>query len=135
MNPLIDISFFEDLMAEFEYEYDWFFVTGTTTDDLGHRTYKYSKGKIMASIQDDGVHTDRRKDGNVTYHRYSLYCLTRYKINRNDIIYYNNEYLLVNDDVVKYNEYGVMSCTLVSVDQSLYRDLLEPLRSEVSNYD
>lgn len=135
VNHLIDPSYFDDLIAEFAFEYDWYFVKGAIVDDMGNRKYSYGKTKIVGSLQDNGTYTDRRKDGNITYHRYKFYFSSQYKLDRNDIIFYNNQYLLVNEDIEKYDEYGVRSCSLVSVDKSLYRDLLEVVKDEVLNRD
>lgn len=134
-NNLIDPSFFEDLMLEFAFTYDWYFISGVTTDDLGNRKYKYGKTTIDGSLQDAGTYTERRKEGNVTYHKYKFYFLSNYKLDRNDIIYYNNEYLLVNEDIQKYDEYGVRSATLVTINSALYRDLLAVAKEEVVQRD
>lgn len=123
-NHLIDPSFFYSAIEEFAFDYDLYRIKDKKIDDYGKITYEYEKDFIRGSLQTDGLTWNQSNKGNTNSNSYSFYCKSLYRINIGDFIYYKNSWLLVNS-VHEYDEWGVRSCTLLSVELSHYRDLKE----------
>lgn len=123
-NHIINPSYFDDIIEEFSFEYDWYVITDIVVDELGYQKNKYTLAKIKGSLQPQGMRRNYNKEGNTTTNGYDFYCKSIYRINIGDFINYNEDYLIVVS-VSPYDEYGVRKCTLESANMSQYQDLLE----------
>lgn len=126
-NHVIDPTYFYDAIEEFSFNYDIYVNTGKTVNDLGKRVLTYEKQTIRGSLQDQGSRLHRSLDGNTTEHTYNFYCKSLYRINKNDVIAYKNNYYIVNQ-VTEYDEYGVRSAELSTIQLNAYRDLADYIK-------
>ena len=120
----IDPYFFLDALLEFATEFDWFPLVGYEVDDLGRRVSKFDKQSIIGSLQPQTSSIEFNKAGNTHQLKYNFYCMSKYRINLGDFIYYHNRYLHV-DSVQEYDEAGVRQCSLSMINLTDYRDFQE----------
>lgn len=123
-NHIINTSFFDDVIEEFSFEYEWYALKDVIVDELGYQKNQYTLAKIKGSLQPQGTRRSYNKEGNNTSNSYEFYCKSIYRINIGDFINYNEDWLIVVS-VNPYDEYGVRKCSLESVNMAQYQDLLE----------
>lgn len=128
-NPIIDKTYFDDVNEEFGDDYVWYVNTGMVVDDLGNQKNTFTKTIIKCSLQPKGNRIQRTQGGvNVETRNYELYCKSIYRINVNDFIYDNNDWLIVNS-VQPCDKYGVRQASLSSANPAMYKDLLESVKA------
>ena len=128
-NHVIDPTFFWDAIEEFSFNYTIYINTSKTVDEYGRRKLGYTKETIRGSLQSQGSRVNRSKSGNTDTKSYEFYCKSLYRINKNDVIEYNNDYFIVVG-IQDYDEYGVRSAHLEMIQLSAYRDLEEYIKFE-----
>lgn len=126
-NHVIDPTYFYDAIEEFAFDYNLYVNTQKTVDDYGRRVLGYTLEKIRGSLQSGGSYVRRSKDGNTDEKTYDFYCKSLYRINKNDILEYKNEFFIVTK-VQDYDEYGVRSATLHNIQLTQYRDLADYIK-------
>lgn len=124
INHLIDPTYFYDCVEEFSFDYPIYVVSGIEYDAHGKQKVTYELQQIRGSLQTQGLRVNQSKDGNHTTNQWRFYCKSLYRIKQGDVIFYQNNYLRVNE-VKPYDEYGVRSCSLEMIKLSAYRDLQE----------
>lgn len=123
-NHVIDPTYFYDAIEEFSFNYDIYVNTGKTVNEYGKRVLTYDKQTIRGSLQDRGSKIVRSKDGNIVEHNADFYCKSLYRINKNDVIEYKNEYYICTG-IQPYDEYGCRQATLKVIQLAAYRDLAD----------
>ena len=123
-NHVIDPTFFWDAIEEFSFDYTIYINTSKTVDEYGRRKLGYTKEIIRGSLQSQGSRVNRSKSGNTDTKSYEFYCKSLYRINKNDVIEYNNDYFIVVG-IQDYDEYGVRSASLNQIQLTAYRDLAD----------
>ena len=123
-NHVIDPTFFYDAINEFSFTFTIYINTGKTVNNVGKRVLTYQQESIVGSLQSKGLHTHRSIEGNTDTHEYSFYCKSLYRINKNDVLVYKNNYYIVNS-VFDYDEYGVRQADLSLIQLTAYRDLAD----------
>lgn len=126
-NHVIDPTFFYDAIEEFSFNYDVFVNIGKTVDAMGRRVLQYEHNQIRGSLQSDGSRINRSKDGNTISHTYHFYCKSLYRLDKNDVLKYKDNYYIVNF-VRDYDEYGVRSAELSMIQLTAYRDLADYIK-------
>ena len=126
-NHVVDPTYFFDAIEEFAFDYDAYIVTDKDNDEYGRITFTYEKQTIRGSLQSQGKKVIRDKSGNTEEMIYEFYCKSLYRIDRDDVIFYKNRYLLVID-THDYDEWGVRSCTLKMIQLTDYNDLYEYIK-------
>lgn len=126
--PDIPLNYFDDAIDAFAYSYDWYSVTDQIVDEYGNQKNQFTRLTIVGSMQPQGIRVHRTKEVVNESRDYKFYCKSTYRINIGDFINYNNDWLIVNS-VETYDEYGVRSCSLSSVNPSMYKDLLEAIKA------
>lgn len=121
-NHVIDPTFFWDAIEEFSFDYTLYVNTSKTVDDYGKRVLGYTVETIRGSLQSTGSQVNRSKSGNTDTKTYNFYCKSLYRIEKNDILEYNNEYYICTR-VQDYDEYGVRSAELNMIQLTQYTDL------------
>ena len=117
----IDPYFFLEALLEFATEFEWYPMTGYEVDEMGRRISKFDKQSIVGSLQPQTGTISFSTTGNTHNLKYKFYCMSKYKINYGDFIYYHNRYLMV-DEVQEYDEAGVRECSLTMINLTDYRD-------------
>jgi hypothetical protein len=117
----IDPYFFLDALLEFATEFEWYPLIGYEVDDMGRRVSKFDKQSIVGSLQPQTGSINFRLEGNTHSLKYKFYCMSKYRINLGDFIYYHNRYLHV-DEIQEYDEAGVRECSLTMINLTDYRD-------------
>ena len=125
-NHVIDPNYFNDAIAEFAFNYDWYTISGTQVNDLGKIITSFTKNVINGSLQSHGTSLNISKDGNTENMQYMFYCRSIYRIGIGDFIFYKNRCLHV-EQVQDYDEWGVRQATLKMVNLSNYLDFQEYL--------
>ena len=121
-NLLIDPTFFDDVINEFAFEYDWYVVNGFDIDDLGRKLNKFDQKKIVGSLQPQSSSLNQSTErGQSVSFKYNFYCKSLYRIDIGDFIFYKNRFLHV-DGVTDLDEFGVRSCTLTMINLNDYKD-------------
>lgn len=123
-NHVIDPSYFDDVIAEFSFSYDWYHCTGMDVDDYGNQKNTFTKLSLVGSLQPHGKRRTPNKEGMVEVSTYDFYCKSIYRIDNGDFIKYQNDWLIVVS-VEPYDEYGVRMVSLESANPAQHRDLLE----------
>lgn len=123
-NHIVSPSYFDDCIAQFEFTYEWYHITGMDVDDLGNQKNTFTKFDIKGSIQPQTTRRQQKKEGMIETREYEFYCKSIYRIDCGDFINYNNDWLIVTS-VNPYDEYGVRKVSLESANPSMYRDLEE----------
>lgn len=123
-NHVVDPTFFYDAIEQFAFDYDIYVVESEDIDDDGNQVHTYSKKTIRGSLQTQGLNRRQSKRGNTDEIRYDFYCKSLYRIDVGDFINYKNLWLYC-ESVHEYDEYGVRSCSLISVKLTAYKDLKE----------
>ena len=123
-NHLVDPTFFYDAIENFSFDYNLYVNTGKSVDEYGRRVLAYTHQIVRGSLQSRGSTINRSKSGNTDSKTYNFYCKSLYRINKNDILEYKNEYFIVNS-VQDYDEYGVREATLETINLTAYRDLAD----------
>lgn len=126
-NHNIDPTFFWDAIEEFSFNYNLYVNTSKTVDEYGRRVLKYTQQIVRGSLQSSGSQVSRSKQGNTDSKSYNFYCKSLYRIDKNDILEYKNEYFIVNS-VQDYDEFGVRSCTLSMISLTNYKDLADYIK-------
>ena len=126
-NHLVDPSYFDDAIEQFEFDYVWLHCKGLEVDELGNQKNTYEQLPLRGSLQPQGYKRENNKEGNTETRPFMFYCKSIYRIDVGDIVIYNNIYLMV-DGINLYDEYGVRSCSLESIDIAQYRDLQEAVK-------
>ena len=121
-NHVIDPTYFYDAIEEFSFNYTLYVNSGKNIDEYGKTVLLYSKQTIRGSLQSEGIHINRSKDGNSNNKVYNFYCKSLYRIDINDVLEYKNNYYIVTF-VQDYDEYGVRNAQLKNIELSQYRDL------------
>lgn len=127
-NQILDRTFFDDALSMFACDVEVYFQTGRKIDDLGYQHAIFEHVSCSGSLQTDGRSISRNKKGNVVTETFSFYCKDTVKIAINDIINYNDQWLIVKSHHL-YPQWGVMSLTLEATDLSVNKDLQEFLRT------
>lgn len=123
-NHLIDPTFFYEAIEEFAFDYDIYVVKEKKQDEYFRETFTYEKTTIRGSLQTEGLKKSISKNGNTNENEYKFYCKSLYRIDRDDFIFYKNQWLHV-DEIHEYDEWGVREAHLTMVQLTSYRDLLE----------
>ena len=126
-NHVIDPTYFWDAIEEFSFDFDIYINVGKTVNDLGKRVLQYEKQTIRGSLQSQGSRINRDLTGNTIDHNYNFYCKSLYRINKNDVLNYKDNYYIVNA-VRDYDEYGVRSAELSLIQLTNYRDLADYIK-------
>lgn len=126
-NHVIDPTFFWDAIEEFSFDYDIFVCIGKKINNVGKYVLQYEKQTIRGSLQSQGSRIIRSKDGSTTEKVYNFYCKSLYRIKKNDVINYKNDYYIVNF-VKDYDEYGVRSAELSLIKLTQYNDLADYIK-------
>lgn len=127
-NHVIDPSYFDEAIAEFAFNYDWYHVSGQYVDSLGYQKNTFTHLTISGSLQPQRRSVRYNKEGNIESTPYSFYCKSTYRIDTGDFLHYNNNWLIVIS-VEPLDEYGVRTCTLESATPAQYRDLQEGIKA------
>lgn len=127
INHVIDPTYFQDVVNEFGFWYDWYYEGEFEVDDLGRKVTKFNKEKIYGSLQPQGISLKMDLSGNTQSASYKFYCMSKYRIKINDFIVFNGKYLHV-DNLEEYDEYGVRVCSLTMINLNTNKDLLEAVR-------
>lgn len=117
----IDPYFFLEALLEFATEFDWYPLINYEVDDMGRRIAKFDHQKIVGSLQPQTSSINFSTSGNTHSLKYRFYCMSKYRINLGDFIYYHDRYLMV-DGIQEYDEAGVRECELTMINLSDYRD-------------
>lgn len=126
-NHVIDPTYFYDAIEEFAFDYKLYVNTDKGVDDYGRRVLKYSLQTIRGSLQSEGSTVNRSKTGNTDTKIYNFYCKSLYRINKNDILEYQNNYYIVTF-VQDYDEWGVRNAQLKNIQLTQYRDLMDYIK-------
>lgn len=126
-NHVIDPTFFYDAIEEFSFDYILYVNTGKDVDEYGKRVLTYTQQCIRGSLQSKGSSIQRSKEGTTTEKGYDFYCKSLYRIDKNDILRYKNDFYIVNS-VQDYDEYGVRSAELSMIQLTNYRDLADYIK-------
>lgn len=126
-NHVIDPTYFYDAIEEFSFNYNLYVNSSKTVDEYGKRVLGYTLQVIRGSLQSDGSHVNRSKEGNTDTKTYNFYCKSLYRINKNDILEYKNDFYIVTF-VQDYDEWGVRNATLKNIQLSQYRNLAEYIK-------
>lgn len=126
---VIDPSYFDDAIAQFAVEYDWWHVTGQVVDDYGYQKNTFSKLPLIGSLQPQSYRRIPNKEGVTEIKPYDFYCKSIYRIEVGDFINYKNEWLIVTA-IYPYDEYGVRKADLQSVNMASYKDLTEAVKAQ-----
>lgn len=126
-NHLVDPTFFFDAIEEFSFDYTIIVPVELNVEQAGKQNFKYMKQTIRGSLQSGGKSVNRSLEGNTVSHSYDFYCKALYRIDTDSYIIYNNTCLLVTS-VNDYDEFGVRSCHLESVDINKNRDLRDYIK-------
>lgn len=126
-NHVIDPTYFYDAIEEFAFDYKLYVNTDKDVDDYGRRVLKYSLQTIRGSLQSEGSTVNRSKTGNTDTKIYNFYCKSLYRINKNDILEYQNNYYIVTF-VQDYDEWGVRNAQLKNIQLTQYRDLMDYIK-------
>ena len=121
---IVDPTFFDDALHEFDFAVDWYVRTSKTQNALGKMINLYTKTTIIGSLQSRGVDYRQRKEGNVEEMRYDFFCKSLYRIKNGDYLNYKNKWLKV-DRVQDYDEWGVRECSTIEVNLMQENDLNE----------
>lgn len=124
MNHVIDPTFFYDAIEEFSFNYTLYVKSGQTVNAYGEIVNTYTTQTIRGSLQSQGLRVSRSKDGNIDTKEYNFYCKSLYRIDKDNILEYNNNFYIVNF-VQDYDEWGVRNCSLEMIDLSQYKDLAD----------
>ena len=123
-NHVIDPTYFYDAIEEFSFDYDIYINTGKTVNNLGKRVLTYEKQTIRGSLQFDASSLSRDVSGNTTTQTCRFYCKSLYRIDKDDVIAYKDDYYIVNN-IKQIDEYGVRRADLSSIQLIAYRDLYD----------
>ena len=123
-NHVIDPTYFNDAIAMFGFNYEWYPCTSVTVDEYGKNKYTYTKKTLYGSIQSRGCRLNQSTTGNTEQHEYELYCSSMYRIKTGDFMYYKKKGLYVNF-VQDYDEWGVRSASLTMTNLNNHRDFKE----------
>ena len=126
-NHVIDPTFFYDAIEEFSFDYKLYVNTSKTVDDYGKRVLGYTLKTVRGSLQSQGSSISRSKDGNTDRKTYNFYCKSLYRVSKNDILEYNNEYFICVS-IQDIDEYGVRSAVFKMIQLSQYRDLADYIK-------
>jgi len=124
---IVDPTFFDDVLHEFDIKVDWYVRTDKTVNDMGQLVNGYTKKKIVGSLQSKGVDLKLQKEGNMEEMRYDFFCKSLYRIKNGDFIEYKHRYLMV-EHVQDYDEWGVREASLIEVNLMQYNDLAEYIK-------
>lgn len=124
---IVDPTFFDDVLHEFEIKVDWYVRTGKSINNLGKQVNTFTKTTIIGSLQSRGVKYNLRKDGNIEEMRYEFFCKSLYRIKNGDFLEYKNKYLMV-EHIQDYDEWGVREASLIEVNLMQYNDLKEYIK-------
>lgn len=125
-NHVIDPTYFYDAVEEFAFNFDWYPVKEIDTDSKGKLIYRYGKETIRGSLQSHGTTLNQSEDVNSENMEYGFYCMSLYRIQKGDFIFYKERWLRVFE-VHDYDEWGVRSATLRMVTLNNYKDFAEYL--------
>lgn len=126
-NHVIDPTFFYDAVEEFAFNFDWYPEIGIETDSKGKIKYHYDHRIIRGSLQSLGTTLIQNENLNTENMDYEFYCMSLYRIQKGDFIFYKNRWLRVFQ-VRDIDEWGVRSATLKMVSLTNYRDFQEYLK-------
>lgn len=124
---IVDPTFFDDAIHQFDISLDWYVRTDKTVNELGQLINTYTKSTIVGSLQSKGVKLTQKNSGNVEEMTYNFYCKSLYRIKIGDFIEYYDKYLMV-DSVQDYDEWGVREASLIEVNLMQQNDLLEYIK-------
>ena len=126
-NHNVDPTFFWDAIEQFAFDFKLYVNTSKSVDEYGKRVLGYTQEIVRGSLQSKGSRTNRSKDGNTDTKEYAFYCKSLYRISKNDILEYKNDYYIVNF-VQDYDEYGVREAELSMINLTNYRDLMDYIK-------
>ena len=124
-NHLVDPTYFFDAIEEFSFNFRIFVkIDESQIDEYGKIHARYDLQTIRGSLQSQGTHIRRSKEGNTEERIYNFYCKSLYRINIGDVILYKGNYMICTD-VQDYDEYGCRSAVLKMIQLTSYRDLAD----------
>lgn len=130
---LLDPSFFDEALAEFQFEYTWYVEVGKEADDLGRLIHKFDKNTILMSLQPSSASLSQNVDGNYQTLKYDWYCKADYRVNIGDFFQDESGNFLHVDSVQQYDMWGVRkgSCTMINLSQyKHFKEYLDYLNGE-----
>lgn len=125
---IISPSYFDDVIEQFSFDYDWYHITGQMIDELGNQKNIFTKLPLRGSLQPGRQSRSMSKEGNTETRPYDFYCKSIYRIDTGDFIKYHNDWLIVTG-IEPYDEYGVRRASLESANPAMYKDLLEAIKA------
>lgn len=126
-NHVVDPTYFYDAIEEFAFDFDWYTISGVTSDELFRDVTTFTKLTIRGSLQSKGTSLQQSTSGNTEQMEYEFYCKSLYRIQMGDFIFYKNRWLHV-EAVNDYDEWGVRSARLKMVNLTNYHDFQEYLK-------
>ena len=130
---IIDPTYFDEAIAEFHFEYDWYVEVGKKADSLGRLIHTFDKRKIMMSLQPQDSTLNQSKDANTQSLKYEWYCKAEYRVNIGDFFQDETGNFLHVDGVHPYDGWGVRrgTCTMVNLAQyKNFQDYIAYLNGE-----
>lgn len=121
---IVDPTFFDDVLHEFDFPVDWYVRSGKTQTSTGQMINTFIKQTIIGSLQSKGVDLRQRKEGNIEEMRYDFFCKSLYRIKNGDFINYKHKWLKV-EHVQDYDKWGVREASLIEINLMQYNDLQE----------
>ena len=124
---VIDPTFFDEALLEFNMSVDWYYEGDKTIDRYGDLTTSYVKRTIEGSLQSQGTSLSLSKEGNTEDMEYEFFCKSLFRIKIGDFLFYKNRWLHVYS-VRDFDEWGVRSAKLKMVNLTNYKDLEETVK-------
>ena len=125
-------TFLYDLIDHFSKEYPCFFIKNVIINDIGKEQKIYERTVIFGSLQTDGGKKFKTDGEKISEEAYTLYTKDLVKLNKDDYVLFNNNNLLVVNDIERWDEYGVRiySLTRVGLEERRLIDELSKLNPE-----
>lgn len=120
---LIDPTYFDDALAQFDDEYTVYVAGDLIIDDYGNQKRNFTSYQIRGSLQSKGKSINKNSTGGNTYTwRFEFYCKSCYPLDIGDYIY-ARDVLLIVTRVTDLDEFGVRSCELNMTNLAATKDL------------
>ena len=127
---LIDPTFFDDALTQFDDEYTAYIAEDISVDEFGYQKRKYSAHKIRGSLQSQGKRKSMSSSSGNTYQwGFNFYCKSSYPLDIGDYIY-ARDVLLIVTSVQDLDEWGVRSMTLEMTSLADKKDLEDFIKFE-----
>lgn len=120
---IVDPTFFDDALAEFDDEYTVYVAGNLIIDDYGNQKRTYSAHKIRGSLQSEEKRINKSANGGNTYQwQFQFYCKSSYPIDIHDYLLADGKLLLVTGVTCR-DEAGVRWCSLEMTNLADPKDL------------